>query len=215
MRATITKGSLLAGCTSSLVLILGVLTGVAASQGSLQLSVQGYGTVHGELQNATIQPNGTILMLMTINDHFLTSQGAFPITANGVWVGTHNGSSVSGQIQDVVHICLITCQDASFGGVGRWSGVLNGSVGTGSFEGTVTFMSSPVSQIPVGQPIPVTGTWTTAFELPMPELRPGVWGYTMVVAVVLSALGSAGYRTVHVKGHTRRTNQSRAVRIFA
>ncbi len=197
----LTKASLLAACTCSFVLILSVLTSVEASQGSLQLSLQGYGTVHGELDNAAIQPNGTVSMLMMVNDQLLTSQGTFPMTVSGVWMGTLNGSSVSGRIQDVagvVHICIVMCQDADFGAVGTWSGVLNGAVGAGDFAGTVTFTSSPVSKIPVGQPIPVTGTWTTAFELPMPELSWGGWGYTLVLALILSALALAGYRRVHV-----------------
>ncbi len=208
----------MAACIYSFVLILGVLTNVAASQGSLQLSVQGYGTIHGELDNAIIQPNGTVSMLMTVNDQLLTSQGTFPMTVSGVWVGTLNGSSVSGQIQDVigvVHICIVMCQDANLGGKGSWSGVLNGSVGAGDFAGAVTFTNSPVSQIPVGQPIPVTGTWTTAFELPMPELNWGGWGYTLVFALISSALGSAGYCRVHVRGRSGRTKQSGPVRIFA
>ncbi len=214
----ITKASLLAAYTRSFVLISGVLRSVPASQGSLQLSVQGYGTVHGELDNAAIQPNGTVSMLMTVNDQLLTSHGTFPMTISGLWVGTLNGSSVSGQIQDVagvVHICIVMCQDADFGAVGTWSGLVNGSVGAGDFAGAVTFTNSPVSQIPVGQPIPVTGTWTTAFELPMPELSWGGWGHTLVFALISSALASAGYRRVHVREGTGRTKQSGPVRIFA
>jgi hypothetical protein len=202
----IKKERLIAAGFCSLILALGITT-VAGNQGSLQLTVQGYGTVQGRLENATIQPNGTISILMLVKDQLVTSQGTFPTSAKGLWVGTLNGSSLSGQIQDVagmVQICILMCEDAHFVGVGSWNGQLNGSNASGNFDGAITFTNSPVAQIPIGQPIPVSGIWTTTFQLPMPELRAGVWSYTLVFAVVASALVSANYRRVH-KGRTRQS----------
>ena len=203
------KASLIAAGICTLILALGTVGGVSAGQGTLRLSVQGYGTVHGQLENATIQPDGTVSLRMVVNDQLMTSQGAFPTTASGHWVGTLNGSTVSGQIQDVVgvvRICTFTCQDASFVGAGHWGGILNGSDAAGDFDGAITFPNSPVPQIPAGQPIPVSGTWTATFELPMPELAAETWPYTLVFAVALCALISAsrlGFSGKDVQGKHR------------
>ncbi len=202
MMANIKIEKLMAIGICSLILALGTLTNVAGSQGSLALSVQGYGTVHGQLENATIQPNGSVSLLMLVNDQLQTSQGAFPTSVSGVWVGTLNGSTVSGQIQDVVgvvRICVLMCQNANFVGVGRWSGLLKGSDAAGHFDGAITFTSSPVPQIRVGQPIPVSGTWTTSFELPVPELIAEIWPYTLVFAVAVCALVTAESRRIHTE----------------
>lgn len=171
----------------SLVILLGALTRVAASQGAIQMSIQGYGTVHGQLENATIQPNGTVSMLMLVNDQIQTPQGTFSVSANGLWEGVPNGSAIAGQIHDVagkVRICILICQNASFVGEGRWSGVLNGSNAAGNFDGAITFTNTPVSQIPVGQAIPVSGTWTTDFPFPIPEFASEIGAYTLVFVIV-------------------------------
>ena len=188
----------MAAVICSLVILLGALTSVAASQGAMQLSVQGYGTVHGQLENATIQPNGTVSILMLINDQMQTSQGRFPVSANGLWVGVLNGSALTGQIQDVagkVQICILICQDANFVGEGHWGGLLNGSNAVGNFDGAITFTNSPVPQIPVGQPIPVYGTWTTDFQFPIPEFASGIGTYTLVFVIATLALVFVGSRS--------------------
>ena len=156
------------------ITLLGTVTvGAVAGQGALQLSVSGYGDVQGVLQDATIYPNGTVSMLMSVNDQMQTSYGAVPITATGLWNGASNGSEVSGSIQNVVgnaHICVVfLCGDANFIGQGEFTGSLNASHATGVFQGTITFTNSPVSQIPVGQPMPMSGSWSADFLTPVPE----------------------------------------------
>jgi hypothetical protein len=183
----------------ALILALGTIAPVSAGQGTLQLSVQGYGTVHGRLENATIQPNGTVSLRMVVNDQLTTSQGAFPTSASGLWVGTLNGSTVGGQIQDVVgtvHICTFTCQDAHFVGAGGWGGFLNGSDAAGIFEGTIKFTNSTIPQIAVGQPIPVSGTWASNFEQTMSEMTSGIWSYGLSLAVAVCALVLAERRSI-------------------
>ncbi len=177
----------------SLLILLGTVAQVSANDGSVRLTVQGYGTIHGQLTDPNIQENGTISLVMQVNDQLMTGQGAFPITATGVWVGTIDGSSVGGEIRNVagvVHVCVVMCQDANFVGTGQWSGQLNGSNATGDFEGTITFTNSPAPQITAGQPIPVSGTWTDTFQLPMAELGFGTWALTLVLAVGAALLVS-------------------------
>jgi hypothetical protein len=74
----------------------------ASGTGSVLLQIQGYGTVHGQLQNAIIQANNSIAMTMTINDQIQTPQGSFPVQANGTWYGVRNASAMSGAIRDIV-----------------------------------------------------------------------------------------------------------------
>jgi len=43
------------------------------------LQIPGYGTIHGQLDNATIHDSNAIAMTMTVNDQIQTAQGSFPI----------------------------------------------------------------------------------------------------------------------------------------
>jgi hypothetical protein len=174
----------------SLLIPFVACTPVSASGGTLQLTFQGYGTVPGELQNTIIYPNNSVSMIMNINDQMQTSYGPVQITSSGTWIGLRNGSTLSGQIQDVVgkaQICIFLCGGADFVGQSHWVGLLNGTRGTGTFEGTMTFTSSPVPQIPTGQPFPMSGTWSADFEMPIPEFPSQVSTY-MIVAFTFASL---------------------------
>lgn len=158
------------------VSILGsVSVGAVTGEGTLQLSVSGYGDVQGMLSEATIFPNSTVSMIMTVNDQMQTSYGAVPITATGLWKGVSNGLEVSGSIQNVAgkaHICaLFLCGDANFIGQGEFAGSLDASNATGTFQGTITFTDSPVSQVPVNQPMTISGSWSADFLTPVPEFQ--------------------------------------------
>jgi len=128
----------------------------------------GSSTVNGNLQNAIIQSN-SVSLSMILNGYVQTSIGPVPITANGMWVGLRNGTLLSGDIQDVtgtVHMCILFwCGQATFVGQGQWAGTLASTEGAGTFEGTVTFISSDFSQIHLNQPAPVSGTWSAEFQL--------------------------------------------------
>ena len=136
--------------------------------GSFTIIVSGY-AVNGNLQNVLMKPDGSVSMNMVLDGTISTSLGPIPITANGVWVGVRNGTTVSGTIQNVAgsaNPCfLFWCGTATFQGQGQWSGNLtsNSTLGSGGFEGTITFTSSDFSQIPVGQPEPISGTWNADF----------------------------------------------------
>jgi hypothetical protein len=170
-----------------LLLPLAALTPVMGTGGSVQLSLQGYGTVPGELQNTIIQPNNTIAMTMLLNDQIETSNGPIQVTGSGVWNGVRNGSVLSGQIQGLagkVQACVPFCLSADFVGLGNWNGELNdSSQGAGTLTGTVTFVSSSIPQIPVGQTYPISGTWKADFALPMPEFKSEATVYMIVLAV--------------------------------
>jgi len=137
--------------------------------GSFTLVVRGY-TVTGELQNAVLNPDGTISMKMALDGSVPSPIGAVPITANGVWTGVRNGSILSGTIGNVagsVNPCfLFWCGAANFVGQGQWSGSLvsNSTVGSGEFQGTITFTSSDISGVPVGQPEAISGSWNADFS---------------------------------------------------
>jgi hypothetical protein len=139
----------------------------SAGQGTFALDLTGH-SLNGNLQNAIVKTD-SVSMNMILNGNIQTSIGQVPITANGVWVGTRNGTKLSGSIQDVsgtVHACfLFWCGQATFIGQGEWSGTLNSTQGTGVFDGTITFTSSDFTQIHLGQPAPITGTWTADFQL--------------------------------------------------
>ena len=99
--------------------------------------------------------------------------------------------ALSGQIHGVVgkvQICILLCVGAGFVAQGNWNGSLNGSHGTGVLDGTITFTDSPVPQIPVGQPIPVSGTWASDFELPVPEFGLQLPTYVLLFAIVTFAV---------------------------
>jgi hypothetical protein len=171
----------------SLLLPLAALTPVMGTGGSVQLSLQGYGTVPGELQNTIIEPNNTVSMTMLLNDQIQASNGPIQVTGSGVWNGVRNGSVLSGQIQGLagkVQACVPFCLSADFVGLGNWNGELNeSSQGTGTITGTITFVSSSIPQIPVGQTYPISGTWQAEFVLPIPEFRSDAPAYMIVLAV--------------------------------
>jgi len=138
--------------------------------GSFQFSIRGW-TVNGNLYNAVIQPNGNVTIQMAINGYVTTPIGNLPVNGSGIWQGIRNGASLSGTIQNVtgsVYACFIFwCGNTIYVGSGEWVGTLNGPSGVGTFSGTVTFTSSPFSQIPLNTPQPVEGTWNAQFELPI------------------------------------------------
>jgi hypothetical protein len=137
--------------------------------GSFTLVVSGY-SINGNLRNVVINPDGSVSMNMVLGGTVQTSLGPVPMTANGVWVGTQNGSTGSGTIQNVsgsANFCYwFWCGSANFVGQGQWSGSLspNSNIGSGGFQGTITFTRSDFSQIPVGQPQPISGTWNAVFN---------------------------------------------------
>ena len=144
-------------------------------QGSLQFILQGYGSVNGQLLDAVIQPDRSITMEMIVNNQMQTSYGSFPVTANGVWTGLSNGTSVSGSIQNITGKVQIFLSNANFVGSGEWTGSLNGTLAAGTFGGTITFTSSPYPQeIPQNRAIPSTGTWNATLSsssAPVPEFN--------------------------------------------
>ena len=164
----------------------------ARGEGSLELIIQGYGSVHGQLKDAVISSDGSIAMTMVVNDQLQISQAFFPVTAGGSWNGVREGSNVSGSISDVrgkVQICVVfSCNDAKFTGQGQWMGTLNASNANGTFQGTITFTNSPVPQVQVNQPLPVTGFWNVDFLLPVPEFESQQMVYIMAFAAVFTLI---------------------------
>ena len=176
----------------SLLLPLAAFTPVMGSGGSVQVSVQGYGTFPGELQNTIIEPNNTISMTMLVNDQIQTSNVPVHVTSTGVWNGVRNGSALSGQIQGLtgkVQSCVPFCLSADFDGQGSWNGELNeSSQGAGICTGTITFVDSSIPQISVGQTYPISGTWKADFTLPIPEFGSEATPYMIVLAVAALTL---------------------------
>ena len=137
--------------------------------GSFSFTLNGY-TVQGQLINAIIHPDKSVALTMNINGNLQTPLGSVPITGNGEWYGKADATLLSGTIQNVqgtVRICLplFSCGNANYVGQGTWNGNLSGQQGTGKFQGTITFTSSPVPQVPVNQPTPISGTWNSNFQL--------------------------------------------------
>jgi hypothetical protein len=157
------------------LLIFPVTVNAQAGGGSFQFSVRGW-TVSGYLYNAVVQSNGNVTLQMAINNYVDTPIGYLPVNGTGVWEGVRSGTGLSGTVQNVtgtVYACYIFwCGDTSFIGAGQWRGTLNGSSASGLFSGTITFTSSPFSQIPLNTPQPVTGTWNAQFQLPITTSEP-------------------------------------------
>ncbi len=155
-------------------------------QGSLQLILQDYGSVNGQLLDAAIHPDNSITMEMIVNNQMQTSYGSFPVTAKGIWTGLSNGTSVSGSIQNVTGKVQVFLSNANFVGNGEWTGSLNGTLAAGTFGGTITFTSSPnPQQIPQNQAIPSTGTWNATLSpssTPVPE-------FNLNLATLVAAFG--------------------------
>lgn len=173
--------------------------------GSILLQIQGYGTLHGQLQNAIIQANNSIAMAMTVNDQIQTSQGSFPVQATGTWHGVRADSTLAGTIQDIagkIHICIIlACSDAEFVGQGNWTGLLDASSnGNGNFTATITFTKSLYPQIPQGQSIPTYGSWMASFISPVPELQ---WSVIFSLTVLLATMQLAFLNRRSVKRKKR------------
>jgi hypothetical protein len=144
--------------------------------GTVTVQIQGYGTVHGQLENAFIQSNNSVTMSMVVNDQLQTTQGAFPLNATGSWNGALSNSTLSGTINNVqgkIHVCVIfSCNDVDFSGHGTWTGQLQTtSSGSGNFTGTITITSSPYPQIQQGQVIPIYGSWSSNFASAVPEFN--------------------------------------------
>ena len=161
--------------------------------GSVLLRIPGYGTIHGQLENATIHESNAIAMTMTVNDQIQTAQGSFPIQATGNWDGVRNGSAVSGAIRNVrgkIHICIIfSCNDADFLGQGNWTGQLDTSMNAnGNLSVAITFTSSPYPQIPQGQSTPTQGSWTASFAYPVPEFQ---WSASFSALLLLAVVAVA------------------------
>ena len=157
----------------------------------MQLSLQGYGSIPGELRSAIIQPNNSVYMLMVINNKVQTSNGPVQITSNGTWTGTRNGSTLSGPIRNLAgnaQVCVVICFSADFTGQGHWYGSLTGSDGTGTLNGTITFTNSPVPQIQTGQPYLMSGTWNADFDLPVPEFAPPSPAYMITIFTLATIL---------------------------
>jgi len=142
--------------------------GQYAPIGSFAFTLQGY-TVQGQLSNALIQADNTVSMTMNVDDNLQTPIGSIPINGNGEWYGTVNGTQISGSIQNVsgsIEACyfIFFCGYANYVGDGTWSGTLSGNQGTGTFQGSITFTSSSLPQIPLNQPIPISGNWNSEFQ---------------------------------------------------
>ena len=141
-----------------------VLSGFAAGQGIVQVTLHGYGNLSGQLTNVILQPDGSISMVMTINNNIQTSLGSFPVTATAGWTGTMTGSTLSGTIQNLagkVQICVLgNCGTGNFIGKGNWTGSMANSVANGTFYGSITFTNTPFQQqLPANVAIPISGTW--------------------------------------------------------
>ena len=152
-----------------LVLLAFPMLHAQSGAGSFSFTLNGY-TVQGQLINAIIHPDNSVALTMNINGNLQTPVGSVPITGSGEWTGKADGTLLSGTIQNVqgtVRICLplSSCGNANYVGQGTWNGNLSGQQGTGKFQGTITFTSSPVPQVPVNQPTPVSGTWSSNFQL--------------------------------------------------
>jgi len=158
--------------------------------GSVVVQIQGYGTVHGQLQNALIQSNNSVTMLMVVNDQLQTSQGTYPLNATGSWNGALNNSTLSGTINNVqgkIHVCVIfSCNDVDFSGQGTWTGQLQTtSSGSGNYTGTITITNSPYPQIQQGQKIPIYGSWTSSFASAVPEFN---YHTSLLLAILMVAI---------------------------
>lgn len=164
--------------TIALATLTPITTSVNAQSGagSVTLNIQGFGTVHGQLQDPMIYPNYSVSMLMVVDDQLKTSQGTFPLQATGNWDGTLDNSSLAGTIDNIsgkINVCiLLSCNSIYFTGQGNWTGQLDAaSNGAGNSTATITITNSPYPQIPQGASIPTSGPWTASFTSPTPEFN--------------------------------------------
>lgn len=135
--------------------------------GTFSFTLQSY-TVQGQLANAVLHHNHIVTMRMVVNDRIQTSIGGVPITGYGDWYGALNSTALSGKIENVtgtVQACvLFLCGQATYVGNGTWVGTLSGTQGSGTFQGVIRFTNSSLPQIPVNQPFPISGTWSSTFQ---------------------------------------------------
>jgi hypothetical protein len=162
----------------ALTILIGIVPMVRAESGvgSALLQIQGYGTVHGKLENPTIQANNTVSMLLIVNDTLYTPQGSFPLEASGSLNGSRDNSTLSGTIDNLhgtIFVCIVfACNNVYFNGQGKWTGAIDNSLnGAGNLVGTITVTDSPYPQIPKGESIPASGTWTAHFGFTLPEFN--------------------------------------------
>jgi len=146
---------------------------VASNQigsGVVTFSVYGY-SVNGELTDASVTHGGGVQMLMSIDQSISILNGTVQITGNGLWSGTTNLQTLSGDIgnvQGTLQACLLTtCRSATFTGSGTWAGTMTwskvtGSQGSGTYQGTLTFAGSQINQT---GPVPISGNWTASFAV--------------------------------------------------
>jgi len=144
------------------------LNAQSSQAGSFAFSLNGY-TVQGSLLDATVHSDNSVGLTMNLQDTIRTSVTNVPINGIGEWHGTLQANQLSGTIDNVhgtAQICffLFFCSNAEYVGEGTWTGTLSGNQGSGTFQGTIMFTSSPVSQIPVNQPIPISGNWNASFQ---------------------------------------------------
>ena len=171
-RSTETSRNLIAFSAGLLILLtvfLIVSPAAAQNNGVLQLNL-GNQLVTGQLTNVNVGTDGSVSMTMALNTQIQTQYGPIPMTATGIWIGSINGTNVTGTIQEVtgtVRACfLFFCGSSNFIGQGKWVGSLNGSAASGSFAGTITFTSSSFSQVPLNQPQTVWGQWNANLQQP-------------------------------------------------
>jgi len=138
--------------------------------GTFTFTVQGY-TVTGTLTNGIVT-HGNVQLQMSIDQSLTTSYGTLQITGTGVWDGRTDFQTFSGTIDNVqgtIQACaLLACQNIDFTGTGTWTGTMAawnstaGSVGSGTFQGTLNFTGAEITQT---GPEAVSGTWSAPFEI--------------------------------------------------
>jgi hypothetical protein len=139
--------------------------------GTFTFTVQGY-TITGTLTSGIVTHGGYVQLQMSIDQSLTTSYGTLQITGTGVWDGRTDFQTFSGTIDNVqgtIQACaLLACQNVDFTGSGTWTGTMAawnrtaGSVGSGTFQGTLNFTGSAIT--PTGPEV-VSGTWTAPFEI--------------------------------------------------
>ncbi|HXY82103.1 MAG TPA: hypothetical protein VEH56_00170, partial [Candidatus Saccharimonadales bacterium] len=102
-RSTETSRNLIAFSAGLLILLtvfLIVSPAAAQNNGVLQLNL-GNQLVTGQLTNVNVGTDGSVSMTMALNTQIQTQYGPIPMTATGIWIGSINGTNVTGTIQEV------------------------------------------------------------------------------------------------------------------